>query len=57
MQWHQVAQGALGSPSLGVFQEGGEVTLGNMVSGHSGSGLGLDLGILQVSNLNDPVIL
>lgn len=57
MQWHQVARGALGSPSLGVFREGGEVTLGDMVSGHSGSGLGLDLGILQVSNLNDPVIL
>ena len=48
----------MGSASLGVFQEGGDVALGDMGRGHSGSGLGLDLGILEVfSDLNDPMIL
>lgn len=37
-----------------VFQNHGDVALRNTVSGHGGSGLGLDLMILEVlSNLND----
>ena len=41
-----------------VFQNHGDVALGDMVSGHVGDGLQLDLGISEVfSNLNDSVIL
>ena len=43
-------------PSLGVFQNHGDVALRDMVNGYSGGGvLGSDLGILEVfSNLLDP---
>lgn len=40
-----------------VFQNHGDVALGDMVSGHVGDGLQLDLGILLVfSNLGDCTI-
>ena len=43
-----------GSPSLGVFQNHGDVALRDVGSGYGGGGLGLDLGILGVfSILND----
>jgi len=46
----------VGSLSLGTFQNHGDVAL--RVSGHGGSGLGLDFVILEVfSNLNDSAIL
>ena len=42
------------SPSLKVLKKCGDVALGDMVSGHGGDGLGLDLKILEgFSNLND----
>ena len=42
------------SLSLEVFENHGGVTLGDMVSGHSGGGLGLNLGLLEVfCNLYD----
>ena len=41
-----------------VFRNHGDVALGDMVSGHVGDGLQLDLGISEVfSNLNDSMIL
>ena len=47
----------MGSPSLEVFQNHGDVALRDVVSGHGGGGMGLDLGILEVfSNINDSVI-
>ena len=46
----------VGSPSLEVFKEGGDMALRHVGSGHGGGGVGLDLGILEVfSNLNDSV--
>jgi len=43
----------VGSPSMEVFQNHGDVSQRDMVSGHGGDGLGLDLMILVVfSNLN-----
>jgi len=46
------------SPSLEVFHNHGDVVLRDVIRGHSGGGLGLDLEILEVfSNLNDSVIL
>ena len=51
------AQGGVGSPSLEVFKEGGDVALRDVGSGHSGGGLGLDLGISELfSNIYDSVI-
>jgi len=44
----------VGSPSLEVFQNGGDVALRDVGSGHGGGRLGLDLGILGVfSDLDD----
>ena len=44
----------MGSPSLEVFKNCVDVALRNMVNGHGGNGLGLDLMILELfSNLND----
>lgn len=41
-----------------VFWNCGDVALGDMVSGHGGGGLGLDLGVLEVFfNSNDPMVL
>jgi len=46
------------SLTLEVFRNHGDVALRDMVSGHGGDGMGLDLGVLEVfSNLNDSVIL
>ena len=42
------------SPSLEVFKNHGDVALRDVVTGHGGVGLGLDLGILEVfSSLDD----
>ena len=44
----------MGSLSLEVLQNHGNVALGDMANGHSGGGLGLSSGISEVfSNLND----
>jgi len=49
-------EGAVGSPSLGVFHNHGDVALRDVGSGHGG--LGLELGISErFSNLNDSVVL
>ena len=46
------------SLSLEVFKNHGDVALRDVVSGHGGDGLELNLDILQVfSNLNHPVVL
>ena len=46
------------SSFLKVFKEHGDVALRDIVSGHGGDGLGLDLMILEVfSSLNNSVIL
>ena len=46
------------SLSLEKFKNHGDVALRDVVSGHGGGGLGLDLGILEVfSNFNDSLIL
>jgi len=39
----QLLKEVVGSPSLEVFQNSRDVALGDMVSGHGGNGLGLDL--------------
>lgn len=42
----------------GGVKNHGEVALRNVISGHGGDGLGLNLGILElISHLNDSVIL
>ena len=38
-----VAQGVVESPSLEVFRSHGDVALRDVVSGHRGGGLGLDV--------------
>ena len=40
----------MGPPSLEVFKNHGDVALRDVVNGHGGTGLGLDV---LVSNLND----
>ena len=58
LQWHRLLREVVESPSLEVFKSHGGVALGDMVSGHSGDGLGLDLVILEVfSRRNDSMIL
>lgn len=48
--------GASTTPQLLVFKEHRDVALGDIVSGHGGSGLVLGLGVLEVfSNPNDPM--
>mgnify|MGYP001859334932 CR=1 FL=1 len=60
-QWLDTGTGCPGrwwSPSLEAFENHGDVALRDVVSGHGGGGLGLDLGILEVfSNFNDSLIL
>ena len=60
-EWSSIgtaAQRVMESPSLEVFQNHGDVALGDVVSGHGWGGLGLYLGILVVfSDLNDSMIL
>ena len=47
----------VGSLSPEVFENHGHVALRDVVSGHGGGGLGLDLGTLVVfSNLNNSMI-
>jgi len=43
--WHRLPREVVGSPSLEVFKNCGDVAFGDMVRGHSGGGLGLGLGI------------
>ena len=40
LQWHRAAQGAVGSPSLEVFQNCGDVALRDVVMGMVGVGWG-----------------
>ena len=50
--WHRL------SPCLETFQNHGDVALMDVVTGHGGGGLGLDMGISEVSsNIKDSVIL
>ena len=52
--WHREV---VDSPSLEMFKSHGDVALRDKVSGHDGSGLGLELMILEVfSNLSDSMI-
>ena len=44
----KAVQGVVGSPSLEVFKNCAVVTLGDVVSGHGGDGLALELVILGV---------
>jgi len=54
MHWHKLPRKVMESPSLKVFKKCGDMALRNMVSGHGGDGLSLDLVILEVfSNLHD----
>ena len=48
MHWHWLPSEVVESPSLEVAKNLGDVALGDMVSGHGGVGLGLDLEILLV---------
>ena len=53
MPWHRLPREVVGSPSLEVFQNRGDVTLRDVVNGHGGGELGLNLSILEVfSSLN-----
>ena len=45
------------SLSLEVFKNHGDVAVRDVVSGHGGKGLGLDLVLEVFSNLNDSMIL
>ena len=57
MHWHRLSKEVVGSPSLKVFQNHGDVALRDVVSRHGGDGLELNLVTLVVfSNLNDFMI-
>jgi len=43
MHWHRLPREVVQSPSVEMFQNHGEVALGDMVSGHGVDGLRLDL--------------
>ena len=58
MHWHRLSREMVGSPSLEVFKNCGDVALRYVVSGHGGDELGLDWMTLKVSSdLNDSVVL
>ena len=58
MYWNGLPRLVVASPSLEVFQDHGDVALRDVVGGHAGDGLGLDLIISEAfSNLNDSMIL
>ena len=58
MRWHRLPRQLMESLFLEVFKNLGDVALRDVVGGHGGSGLGLELVTLAVfSNLNDSVIL
>ena len=58
MRWHRLPRQLMESLFLEVFKNLGDVALRDVVGGHGGSGLGLELVTLAVfSNLNDFVIL
>ena len=58
MQWHRLPRELVGSPSLEVLKNRGDVALRDVVSGHGGNGLALDWMVLVIfSNLNDSMIL
>ena len=48
MQWHRMPREVVESLSLQVFKNHGDVALRDVVSGHGGGQLGLDLVILEV---------
>ena len=43
MHWHRLPREVEESPSMELFQNHGDVALRDVVSGHGGGGLGLDL--------------
>ena len=60
MHWHRLPGEVVGSPSVEVFQNYGDVARRDVVSGHGGGGGGLvlDLVILEIfSSLNNTMIL
>jgi len=58
MRWHRLPRQLMESLFLEVFKNLGDVALRDVVGGHGGSRLGLELVTLAVfSNLNDFVIL
>lgn len=58
-QWHRLPQEVVGSPTLKMFQNYGDVVLRDVGSGQSWyCGVELGLGILEFfSNHSDPLIL
>jgi len=52
--WNRLPRKVVGSPSLEVFKNCGDVALRYVVSGHGGDELGLDWVSLEIfSNLHD----
>ena len=48
MQWHRLPREVVGSPSLGVLRNHVDMALRDVVCGHGGGGLGLDMVTLEV---------
>jgi len=47
MQWHRLHRAVVESPSLEVFKKCGDVALRDVVSGHGGDGLVVELDDLR----------